>query len=47
MPYFDRPDNLFAFEAYEEEQERLQRMRKRIAHEWGDDYEEDCEDEYI
>ena len=33
MPYFDIPDNLFAFDEYEAEQERQQRYNRRIAQE--------------
>lgn len=37
------PDNLDLFDQYEQEQERLSKMRKRLAHEYGE--EERKEDE--
>lgn len=43
MGFFEAPDNLDAFEEYEAEQDRIHRMHKRIAHEWGDDWEEEDE----
>lgn len=39
------PDNHDAFEEYEAEMERTRRMRKRLAHEYGEDGREDREDE--
>lgn len=41
------PDNLDAFEQYEEEQERRSRMKKRLAYAYREAEREDREDEYI
>lgn len=41
------PDNLDLFNAYEAEQERQERQKKKMAHYWGTDYEEDEDAENI
>jgi hypothetical protein len=44
------PDNLSIYEAYEAEQERQERIRRRNAIEWGDDWDDlefqDVPDDY-
>lgn len=44
------PDNLYAFDQYVSERSRNERMRRRIAHEWGEDEEDlpfvDTPDDY-
>lgn len=43
--YTDVPDNYDAFEEHEDEKARVQRMRGRLAHSYGDEERKDREDE--
>lgn len=43
----DVPDNYDAFETYEAERARVQRMRERLAHAYEEAEREDRENEYI